>query len=1744
MKLFLAFVSAVKVSAASFYNILKKGWVVMKKHSSKALSKKIMLSLMVAGVMSSYAAGVAGAAEVIKESYIAPGSVALEQILVSNSTVELMHGGTVSHEMQSGDLEDRTVLITGKQGSLTAKDVTFFGDMRAMEGASITLNGGTIIAGPYYEFDGTRDGNTEVGAFDTGSTINLNGVDIKCFVNAQDGGKVIVTNSDISTGEGEGIGAEHGGKIEISGANNTYYADYILADDNGSIKVNSGKVQLEQVLVSGGSTVELLGGGTVEHAFTQEEPEMVRVEGAGSSLTAKDVDFAGHVEAMDGASITLNGGSVLAGPGYGDVYATGEGSSITATNTDFTGDVYAADGASVTLNGGSVTAVVSFDGGGNPEEAYNTALFAEGEGATLSATDVDIKSAVFAVNGGKVTIVDSDITKTNDEISADRANSSIVISSSDGSNVYAVEKIRVDEGGSVTINSGKVQAEQVLVTNGGKVELLGGGSVKHVMTAEEPDDTMVHVNGAGSSLTAKDVDFTGEVSVENGGSINLTGGSIVAGPYYKEGPDGTIIDGDTTAIYAEGTGSTITASSTDIQSDILVFNGAKVIVNNSNITAESDIKVSDGSTLTISSVDGSNTYTAHYISAGGNAFLTINNGATTASKVGASGNSEVKILGGGTITAELDKITEETGKFIAVDVNDNSTFVGQNLQIKGDVKAILDSTITLTGGSVESIEKDPYGGNYQAIEVNGNSTVVGENLQIKGDVSTWDGSTITLTGGSVIGVPGENNLGEIAANSGTIEFNNVDIQSNIIARKYDSEQIGKVIVNNSNIIANQGLCVEDGSIIELNGGADNTYKIVKVEGEELSGYYLLAEGNGKIYINGGTLEADNLRSLTHGIYNIEEDDGSYVDSADGGIVLAGDGKISTMTDQIFDTAAYDAAKDTVTDGENVKVDNTAIDYQGGTLIFNDAQYTDAYLTNAKDALLAYNKDSKTSITMTGKRFDNAGEEVKDITVDEAVDKGHMEEQITVTADKNLLVGSATFTGKTHSIVIEDNVAKGFKAAVLNLGEGSDGMIITNNSEVTLGGGTITGDVLKVLQKDGTAEPNKDLKVVVGTVTDIAGVTDKTAALNIGGGTATQDTSNQLTGSVTVNAGSTLNTTGQTKITGGVTLNGAELNVLAGQLNTSITASGDATITGTVHAGTLTADEEKVAVINIGNNDKAGNVTADKMALNGGTVFLDPVWNGEDEISNASGLAVVDIDALDGNYIVGRNSLLSLGTERKDAEDVFKETGLTWGKDGISAAAYVDRNINVESGSLTVDGSLDKASTDTIAVGSVSFADNSMLMVNGANIYGEKATAAITGVNDADVDAGAKLQIANASQDGTYKILAGVSDGWDRDNIGFTNQLMGVKEIDNKGDYFNVIGESLSVRNKYGNVVVIADVIDDARANYPDSAAADFFNSAVDIEVNPTDAQQINALNNAAVMSELAGVSHAAYSASNTLTNAVADHMSLAKGLDHDTDIWAHYVHTKENIDGLAAANSGAVYDAQYNGIVVGADLYKQGKGTIGAALTYIDGKVTGSTKNEAEYYGLSIYGGVQNEDSAVIGDISYLHGKNEITQNNSGYTLTGEPKSDAFSVGVRAEQSFKAGAGKVVPYAGLRYMHLGTGNYTNSIGLSYDTDDANLFLLPVGVKYSAEHKSAGWTLRPIVEIGYVWAMGDRDSQQTVSLNGASNGFGYDITDSGSYIGRFALEAEKANVTYGLGYEYQKGDSVKANKWMVNLNWNF
>ena len=442
---------------------------------------------------------------------------------------------------------------------------------------------------------------------------------------------------------------------------------------------------------------------------------------------------------------------------------------------------------------------------------------------------------------------------------------------------------------------------------------------------------------------------------------------------------------------------------------------------------------------------------------------------------------------------------------------------------------------------------------------------------------------------------------------------------------------------------------------------------------------------------------------------------------------------------------------------------------------------------------------------------------------------------------------------------------------------------------------------------------------------------------------------------------------------------------------------------------------------------------------------------------------------------------------------------------------------------------------------ISTTANSTLVVDAKYLNPDNDNAFIT-TDSGNVNVGGNLKVTNAKTGDTLKFTNNETlNGKLTDKVISSNVLQDIVKGD--GVTFTVGTVSSAEAEKALAGAVITNVALQATEDNIDAITA-LFNGA-----DQSQESKVAALNSVANMGELAGVNHGTYSMSNQMTDAVADHLSIATHSEQDNDIWAHYIHNKEDIDGMNLGGIDGNYEAQYNGIVVGSDLYKNGKTTAGIALSYADGNITGSnsvssTKNEAEYYGASLYGRIDNGNSAILGDISYMHSDNDITQTNMGQEITASADADAFSIGIRAEQAYEAGAGKFVPYAGIRYMHLGAGNYDNSLGMDYDADDQNLWLLPVGVTYSAEVQSGDWTVKPIAEVGYVWTMGDRDTDQTVSLNGAADTFGFETADSGSFIGRLGIEAEKANVTYGLGYEYQKGDTVKANKWMANLTFSF
>lgn len=1058
------------------------------------------------------------------------------------------------------------------------------------------------------------------------------------------------------------------------------------------------------------------------------------------------------------------------------------------------------------------------------------------------------------------------------------------------------------------------------------------------------------------------------------------------------------------------------------------------------------------------------------------------------------------------------------------------------------------TTAALNGGGTVSAAA----GHNSAVHAD-KATFTSTDVDFNGEISAENGAAITINGGTVNAidyyedgkVDGKTEV-KAQGYGSKVTLNNVQINSHVAAWND-----GVIDVYNSNINGYEGLEAVNGGIINLDGSADNTYvaqEYIYVGAEPGAG----TDTNSAINLYGGKLVAENLRDLLK--VNIG---GQTYKSKDKGIVLDKNGVIETKADQIFENGVDLTSDETVLTSEAGAVTNNAIDYKGGTLSLTDEKYSLGYVQSARESLTKHDNDSKTSIVMTGDLVTENG--TNNISVSDAASVGDdiALDKVTVEADKNLLVGSASASGTVEGINVEDTVANGFNAGSLNLAEGSTGMVITNDKNVTLGGSE-GGNIITV----NGAEPTGDgVKVVVGLDnSSVTGVTNEKGSFTIGNALATSETEYTLNGSVTVNADSNLTTNGQTTITGGVTLNGGNLDAASGALdltgeNNGITATGNSTITGTVNVGTLTVTTDATnTVINVGNKDKAANVVVTEADLNGATVFLDPAWKGNDVISDASNMAVANVEnSIDGHYVVGQNSVLSFGVgDTAKAQEVFAKTGLTWGEKDITAALYIEESLDLTNGAVAVDGSLTKAPADgNVANGTFSVAADSVTMVDGSKFNSVDGSAAITGAQNVTIDDGAKLYIDNAKKNETYKVINGVDTGWSMDNIISDNALLKFEDKDTNDSTFNVTASYDKVDNVYGEgAVVIADVVDKTLEIGKDGDAAyGFFNAAASSKNNATKDAQVAAFNSAANMGEMGGVNHAAYSVSNAMTDAVADHLSIATHGDQDKDIWAHYVHNKENIEGISLGGINADYDLQYNGIVVGSDLYKNGKATAGIALSYIEGDVTNSniasnTKNEAEYYGASVYGRIDNGNSAVLGDITYMHGSSDITQQNSGYKLTADADTDVFSIGVRAEQKVEAGIGHFVPYAGLRYMHIGTGNYTNSIGMSYDVDEQNLWLLPVGVTYSCEAQKGDWTIRPVVEAGYVWAMGDRDTNQTVSLNGAADGFGFDTADSGSFISRFAVEAEKANVIYSLGYEYQKGDTVKANKWMANMTFTF
>lgn len=940
----------------------------------------------------------------------------------------------------------------------------------------------------------------------------------------------------------------------------------------------------------------------------------------------------------------------------------------------------------------------------------------------------------------------------------------------------------------------------------------------------------------------------------------------------------------------------------------------------------------------------------------------------------------------------------------------------------------------------------------------------------------------------------------------------------------------------------------DGGTVNLSGASDAVYNNININSFVTQG----TGSNGSVKLNGGTMDFGTLNNQN---------------LASNSFVVNG-GSLKAASKDIF-TSGLTAAGTAIDSGDVLSVVNNAVKFESGKLILSDEKYNLAWLKTAKAAL--NNADSGTmGLVVTGTLVTTDGKIQTEASASDLADTGAVHAGVTGKVDTNdVTIGSSGL----ENLGVKDLALGGSAAdaSKVTVGDGKELTLVGSGSEndalVKTSGGTAKTNVA-VAVGDGTNAGTLNLGVAGtasgGNLNAAVAIANDDSKVNVDAGTFKVNEISADKGTINVNEGAALKTDSLTVGSSGSTVKLSGTGALEAQSMT--VSTGTIEVTGTARAGNLTVNDSN-AIISVGTGNSAGSLVAGNADLNGAAVVLDPVWQGNDTIGNASKAALAFTNNnVNGLMTVGRNSVLSLGTDDTGkAEQAFAESELTWGKTGVSAALYIDQAQKLQvQGGILLDGTKTAASAEA---NKASFADGSLLIVNGSGI-GTSGTAALTGGSGSTltVNQGAKLYLTSTNA-GTYTIAKGFAnttiDGWswsaDAAAVDVSvNKLSEIEKIEKNtadGD-FTVTVRQTDVQKKYDGIALpnILQAMDQSRTEYAGiKYLTDLAND------NKLDKEGfIAAVNSFAQGAENSGATRTGALAALDLGTAVQEHLSLAKAAAEQSGgfgkaavdtadnggIWAQYIHNKDKVDNMG----GVSYDGQYNGVIIGGDFTDRGKYSSGIAFSYGSGDSTGSaSKNEFDFWGLSYYGGIQNGDTNLIFDVAYSKTSSDVKG-----VIKAEPDTQVISMGVKGEKLISNGHGtSYVPYAGLRYMNIDTDSYNGSIdgkrAAHYSTDKADLWLLPVGISISHESVTAGgWKVRPTADIAYVWTLGDKNTAMDITVPGvnATDRLGYDIMDSGFFVGKLGLEAEKGDWTYGLGYACQKGSHAQNSKFMLNVTYSF
>ena len=1438
--------------------------------------------------------------------------------------------------------------------------------------------------------------------------------------------------------------------------------------------------------------------------------------GEGAIVRGNTTSYMGGAIAVTGA-LSLGTGSVVESnqaQAGGAVYSTGQ---VSATGTTFRKNVATSNyGGGIYSAGGSIVLV---DSRMEENKAAGGGAVLLAGGGTASVTDTTF-AANTATNGGAFFIDKNGmLTTTSGEAGSDagtlfEGNSA----TTNGGAVYV-------QNGTVDLGSGtRLQGNQAV--KGGAIYVLGGKDASAKLTFV--DTVFGKNNGTYGGAVYSSASVGGTVNVA-ASDVVFEGNTATSGGAVYLGGSGTSDIAFTDAVFKENQSNT--------------GNGGAIY---SGISGSSNLAIAD------SSFEGNS---AGY---GGAVF---NNGQlATSGNVVFSGN---RATYGGAVYNYFTSTTDGSLVF-----NGGARFIG--------------NTASGLGGAIyntRSITLNPGAG--QEIVFSGNTDSTGSNAIFMGD-----GSSLDITGdGKVVF---DDALSSQSATptlkktgSGTLLFNaSMDGFLGTAAFEDGRTEIAqKWLIKNTVTITGGRLKMPAFSFV-AQGEGNNVAggKLILAGG-------ILETGTGQIFINGLNAEGDNkdpgavklsgdnwsfdsgLIAFNDALYNLTYAQAA-ADSLGANNVEAGEGAGSTSAKEItfIGTGYVDSVPDPVPPVEpdpdpvppvdpgpdpvppvepdptppapepkpdedrtgKVSVDELNNNHANNIVLGNVTITTGTSSDSGKDFVVgASAKDDKTdsiSGSIGGKN----------------IDLGSSGRNISVVGGHYLtLVGGSSDTPLVTAGGNPVNVHVG------GTGEGASG-VLNLGTPVMDSGGTLSGNIeiaaaSTVNVRAGTHVITGEANETTGTA-DVAGMNNNGGTINIAEGAHLQSTIRQADGQTNVSG----------KLTSAsVELSGGALNVSGAVDSSSVTASkGDIKVAGTLAADVLTTSSD--VQINIGDQGSAGRVVARQAQLQGGRVFLDPAWKGNDALADAShGVFTFVNNEIDGLLTAGQNSLLVLGdTDTGWALDAFGRSSLQWGQNGVTAALAIRKpqTLNGTLGAVMVDGT--KTSAPVLTPNTATFADGSLLLVDGSGLNGAAALTSQGGT--LNVDAGAKLLIDNITQ-GEYAITSGFSvsnvQGWNGDNLSTPDNLIGLvlgKDADGSMKVQATARRSSDVFRGL-SLVNTMDAIWGKGLNDTESGnmGIRFLSRAVNENHLPK-ADTVHTVDGAAQIAVAGGVQGMAVAAADAPVRAIQDHASLSHmtttregAIRKDgLNLWINALYGAEHARNLGAGSLDGGYNADFGGIVFGGD-YAFGDFRVGMALNAGSGTARSrgdfnATKNDFDFWGMNLYGSWSRDQFNIVGDLGYSANKNEVKQDLPTTMQLGQLRADVdtgvLTAGLRGEYRFETDWADVTPHVGVRYYNLRADGFTSRIDdhdvFRVGRDTQEIWTFPIGVSFSRDFEtSSGWKVKPRADLSVVPAAGDLKAKTKVRVPGvaASDTIKARIMDSVSLDGTLGLEVQKDNISFGLDY---------------------